>query len=265
MERLSKLVNLLSGDFQRRYEPNFAWKSVCSQFMGLPGLRGFWPMSAFSSAGAAYDQSGNGRTLTLNGNTYYGYLGTSLIWYVVFDGTGDYLNRADEAGLDIIGNETYIQSNKRGLTLGGWFNRDVQKAQGYIGKHVAASRAYGIDNTGVNNDIRFSIWDAGGTRRSVTGTGTSGWDFIVGVFKPDEDRVGIFINGTWTTAAIPAATTIRNTACDFGVGRDTTGDFDGQATLCFLSASSLAFDLDSTPTSPIIFSLFNQSRAMFRV
>ena len=42
-----------------------------STFLSLPGLRGLWSMSAIQSNGDAFDQSGNGRLLTYNGNPTY--------------------------------------------------------------------------------------------------------------------------------------------------------------------------------------------------
>lgn len=265
MIRHDALVNSLSADFQRRYEPNFAWKSAASQFLGLPGLRGFWSLGAFDGTGDAIDLSSNGRLLTLNGNPEYAY--SELYPFCDFDGTGDYFARADEAGLDITGSETYVTLQQRGLTMGGWFARDIQGAQGLMGKAITGNYSYALRNT-AGDTIRFRIWDAGGVARDVDGTsgGTLAWEFIVGVCNPYDERLGIFINGTWTTAVIPALTTIRNQNSDFAIGSDGTGDFNGQASLCFLCATALATGLDTaTPSAPIIWSLYQQSRALFGV
>lgn len=105
-------------DFQRRGEPNFAWQKVLSMYTLLPGLRGFWPMSLFDSSGNCLDASPNAHTLTYSGNPRYCLDG--LAPYLKFGGT-DYLIRADEADFDIIGTEGYVNSNLRGLTIGGWF------------------------------------------------------------------------------------------------------------------------------------------------
>ncbi|NJO31403.1 MAG: hypothetical protein HC874_30490 [Richelia sp. SL_2_1] len=69
------------------------------------------------STGNVYDLSGQGRTLTYNGNPTFNY--TGLVPYVSLDGTGDFLSRADETDLDILGTETIYNSAVRGLTLGG--------------------------------------------------------------------------------------------------------------------------------------------------
>ena len=55
-----QVVTWLASIFQRRYEPNFAWKSACSAHQALPGLRGFWPMSGYDDTGRATDLSGQG-------------------------------------------------------------------------------------------------------------------------------------------------------------------------------------------------------------
>lgn len=122
--RPSEMVDILGVDLQKRRESQFAWKSVISQFLALPVLRGFWPMSAVSHTAAdqARDISGNGNHLTNNNVSTFGYESTSLIPQVSFNGTTQYLSRADAGGgdwADIIGTETYVGAAKRGLTSGG--------------------------------------------------------------------------------------------------------------------------------------------------
>lgn len=258
--RNAELVDNLRQDFQHRAECNFAWKSACSAFLALPGLRGFWPLGAFDSAGNAWDQSGNGRTLTYNapGVGIPLYNAYDLAPYFDLDGTG-YLNRADEAGLDILGNEAFVAAAIQGLTLGGWFWRDVQQQQGLIGKCQGGNNSYRIYNTGVNDTIQFGIWDAGGVQRTVNGTsaGTLGWEFIVGRFEPNNNEVNLTIDNTETTAATPAATTIRNQNAAFAIGNENGNVMDGRASMCFLCAAALP---DIT-----IASLYQQTRRMFYV
>ena len=257
--RNAEQVDLLKADFQHRNEPNFAWRAACSMFMVLPGLRGFWPMSAFDSGGDAYDQSGHNHHLGYNGNpTYNAY---DLAPYIDLDGTGDYLDRADEVDLDIIGNETYVAAAIQGLTLGGWFWRDTDQAQGLIGKALGGGGlfAYSLQNSAIANQIRFEIWDAGGVSRTANAisAGTGIWEFLVGRFDPNGNEVSVFIDGTETAAAVPGATTIRNTGASLAVGNTAGNVLDGRASLCFLCAAALP---DVT-----IFSLYQQSRRLFYV
>jgi len=258
--RNAELVDNLRPDFQHRGEANFAWKSACSAFMALPGLRGFWPLGTFDSAADAYDQSGHGHTLTYNGNpTYNAY---DLAPYIDLDGTGDYLERLDEADLDIIGNEAYVAAAIQGLTLGGWFWRDQDRAQGLIGKAMAGGGvfAYNLQNSvALANQIRFEIWDGGGVNRPVNAisAGTLRWEFLCGRFDPNNNLISVFIDGVETQAAIPAATIIRNTGASLAIGNAGGNVLDGRASMCFLCAAALP---DVT-----IFSLYEQTRRLYYV
>src|SRR3990172_4789567 len=99
--------------------------NVLASYMALPGLVGFWPMSSIQrSTGNAYDLSGQGRTLTYNGNPAYTYY-NGLVPYIDLDGTGDYLSRSDETDLDITGAETIYTTGAAGLTIGCWAWFDV--------------------------------------------------------------------------------------------------------------------------------------------
>lgn len=233
---------------------------LISSFMAFTGLRGFWPMSAFSAIGDAFDQSGNGRTLTYNGNPTYNYDG--LVPYIDLDGTGDFLSRADEAGFDIIGTETYVASAVRGLTLGGWFWTDSIAAgiKGLITKHdgaTIAGSAYEINISTATPTCVVHAAASHGASSSITVT-TGTWNFILGRYTPSTE-VAIFVNGTKDTnvAGIPAS--INNSAAPFNIGafNSTTLLLDGRASLCFLCAAALS--------DTIIDAAFQATRAAFGV
>jgi len=261
--RNDQMVGLLSGDLQRRYEPNLAWKTACSAMRMLPALRGFWPMSSFNENGDAYDLSGQGRTLTYNGNPTYNY--SSLIHYIDLDGTGDYLSRTDEAGLDILGTESYVAGAAQGLTLGGWFyfNNMAAASEYCIAKYDTfgvAQRAYGLLRI-ATGEARLSISNNGAALVTVTSVdilSPTAWYFLVGRFDPSAE-MKVWINGNaWTNvAAIPAS--IFNSTADLTIGARTGGYelMTGRASLCFLCAAALS---DS-----IISALFHQTRAIFNV
>lgn len=257
--RNEQLVRNLTSDFQSKYDAAFAWSRACAMYQALPGLRGFWPMSSFNESGNAYDLSGQGRTLTYNGNPLYNW--QSLAPYIAFDGTGDWLSRADEAGLDILGTEAYVGGGVRGLTLGGWFMRQDTNAAGLICK-TDGTYAYHLDwGAVVANSYHFRIYDAGGVGYavSIADTATSVWKFVVGRFTPSTE-VKIWVNDDTNTnvVAIPAA--IRNTAANFLIGAITTApaaDMYGRASMCFLCAMALS--------DTIILSLFEHTKAMFNV
>lgn len=258
-QRNDREISRLSGDFQLRYEPNFAWKSACSAFLALPGLRGFWPMSSFDEAGNARDLSGQGRTLTYNGNPTYNY--DSLAPYIEFDGVGDSLSRSDEAGLDITGTEAYVAGAVRGFTTGGWFwlNSFTPLVNAFIAKFTALGNlSYMLfELAGI---YRFGISSDGTAQTTVdVASPTLGaWHFVVGRFIPSTE-LAIFDNGVKVTnvAAIPASIFSGNSAFCIGLDLADSSYLDGRASLCFLCATALS--------DAIVLSLFHQTRAMFGV
>ena len=114
---LVKQLTLLQRRVDNQVVPEKS-PDLISPFLALPGLVGFWPMSSVQrSTGNAYDLSGQTRTLTYNGNPTYN-INNDFAPYIRLDGTGDFLSRADETDLDILGTETIYASTVRGLTLG---------------------------------------------------------------------------------------------------------------------------------------------------
>lgn len=231
-------------------------------FLALPGLRGFWPMSSINSAGIAMDQSGHGRTLSYTGNPTYSYSG--LVPYIALDGTGDYLARADEAGLDITGTEAFIASAVRGLTLGGWFylNSLTPTVNALMTKVASNNMSYMLAETG--GVARFYISDDGSTGAghwvNVGGAAmtTGQWYFVVGRFAPSAE-LAVWVNGTQSTntASIPAS--IYDGTATFTIGYDVVDSsyLQGRASLCFLCAALLSND--------IVGALYQRTRPLFGV
>lgn len=268
-KRNSELVDILRPDFQARYEPNFAWKSIVSNFMAIPGLRGLWTMSSVgtqTSNSNIPDASGNGRELTNVGQALFSGSAQSLRSFGYFDGTNDYLMRADEAGLDILGTETYINSTFNGLTIGGWFNFSAlpfTNIKGIMGKWVDAGNQRSYLLFGVNGfSVPAFIVSANGiasTTVTSTATLTQGtWHFIIGTFNPSTS-LDIFVDATQTTLAAGIPASIFNSTSDFNIFAYTNGAAstrcNGYASICFLSCNWL-------PTF-YINALFEQTRALF--
>ena len=234
--------------------------SYINYYLSLPGLRGFWPMSAFSDTGAALDQSGNVRTLTYNGNISYSYTGVAP--FSGFDGTGDYLSRADEAGLDILGTETYVDTAVRGMSIGGWFYLTVSTTQSPMGKwDTNSQRSYRLVSDGTN--MLFQLSSNGTATTTATGPahGTSEWIFIAGVYEPSTSMT-VYVNGTSVefTTSIPAS--IFSSTATFAIGSSfATGAslnaITGRASLCFLCTAMISESMVS--------SLFQSTRGLFRV
>lgn len=250
-------------DFQRRYEPNFAWGNAVAGMMLLQGLRGLWPMSVHASGGNAIDHSGLGKTMSYNGNPVYRRYG--LVPYIDLDGTGDFLSRADEADLDIIGNEAYI--GNPGLTLGGWWWFDVVNTDG--------TNAYTMmSKTGVPGDRGFGLsqYGAGGiaavhaqvssdgtaltTVASTNAVAISTWYFSAMRYVPSTS-VDLYVDLNKYTEAVAVPATIVNNTLDLriGVRSDASYPLNGRATLCFLCAAALS--------DTMIWTIYHQTRALF--
>ncbi len=258
------MVNLLRSDFQGRYEPQFALANAQSLFTSLPGLRGLWFMSGTDSGGDVYDISGVGKTLT-NVNTVT-FDNDSLVPYAQFvAANSEYLERTDEADLDISGTETFIANN--GLTLGGWFYHDSvairATGQGYLTKWGDSGNASYLlfKHTAAPDVVRFIISDDGTGTTSAFSTvpvTANVWRFSVGRFIPSSE-VAVFVNNVKTTA-VTARASIFNSTANFRIGSRhaaTPSFLDGRAAFCFLCASALP--------DFMISNLFHQSKAMFNI
>lgn len=251
------MIDKLSGEFQRRYEPNYHWQHAVSATLNLPGLRGCWPMSSFNEAGNAYDVGGQNRILTRNGSPTYSY--DNLVPYIDCNGTTDYLARADEAGLDIIGTEAYVNPTERGLTLGGWINYDVTNNQRpFMAKFGAliGDRAYMID---VNNGTARFLLGTGAALTIYLGSTVTAdeWTYFVGRWIPS-NNADIFINDTKTTNASVIAA-LGNSTSDLRIGADSDNPnfSDARISICFLCTMQLS--------DAIILSHFHQTRAAYGV
>lgn len=258
-------VGSIDGQYKRTRTTEYPLHLLrtSAAFLQLPELRGFWPMSAISAAGAAFDQSGNGRTLTLAGNPLYNVDG--LAPYIDLDGTGDYLTRASEAGLNIGGQEAYVATAIQGMTLGGWFWIDTfVNADGLMTKFdiVGVAGSYFLDIITLPNRAVFLVNVTGVFAQVASQTITAGrWHFIVGRYTQDSD-VTIFVNDIFAT---PVATAvgfpILAAAQPFNIGtfNNNAGgnDLDGRASMCFLCAAAFP---DAT-----IRALYNQTRSLFGV
>lgn len=243
------------------YSQMLAWQSAISTFQNLPGLVGFWPMSSVQrSTGNAYDLSGQTRTMSYNGNPVYSFGGMAP--YIELDGTGDYLSRADETDLDILGSEAIYAANVRGLTFGGWFYPGAAGAvMRYMSKWGnAGTRSYMLHATatGTHQMTVSSDGTASTLIETTSAYSTNAWYFVVGRFKPSTE-VAIFTNSdkVINTTSIPAA--IFSGASDLVIGGQTGGAtlLTGRASLCFLCADALSDD--------VITALFQQTRRLFGI
>ncbi len=256
------------SDDQYILSQKVAWETAISKFLLLPGLIGFWPMSSVQrSTGNAYDLSGQGRTLTYNGNPTYN-IYNGFVPYIDFDGVGDFLSRADETDLDVLGSETIYYSGVRGLTLGGYFwLENLAGSQGLISKWVGAGnqRSYDLLFSGSFFARVNSTGAAPGgnfTATSLVTPVTNQWFFIVNRFIPSLS-IDIFVTNPVTSiltkdtnTTSPVASIFNSTAA-LEIGRITPSLLTGRASLCFLCANALS--------DALIDALFQQTRRLFGV
>lgn len=229
---IENLVTQLSGHYRQRREVSYAWSDVISAYMGLSGLRGFWPTSVVGDSGAMIDVSGQGRHLTNNGEAQFSQYNAAY-WANTLTTTNDnYFNRADEAGLSITGTETYIDTDK-GLSIGCWVNvRATVSAQGVlIGKWDAATnnRSYSIQLTTGRQPL-FTISTTGADNYQILAPTTLSttswrWKFVCGVFDnygAGTDQIHIYAHTStglrkWTGNVAVGASIFDGTA-DFTIG-----------------------------------------------
>ena len=263
--RNNEAVGLLSADFQKRTEPNFAWQNVLSMYCMLPGIRGFWPTSSFGQVGAndydLIDLSGQGRHLTGAAAPLYGHDG--LAPYMELNGQKDWSTRANESGLQIQGNEAYVV--EPGLTLGCWFYpTDNTGWDNLITKWGAAGqRSYIFTAAGTvgGDPLYFSISDDGTNSDNVQNPNVtySAWNFGVGRFNDADagEELASWVNTTKVTAATARASIHPGTAeLVLGANGGHTDLFSGRISLAFLCASALP--------DYMINALYGHTKAMFK-
>lgn len=265
-ERNSDLVALLTPDFQTRNEPNFAWKSACASYLALPGLRGFWPMSAVAYTNPqGLDLSGNGSHLTNNNTSTFGH--TYLIPHVSFvSGSSQSLSKTDGGAAnwaDITGTETYIDAADRGLTFYAWVYFDNAAS---ANEHIMAKWGGGGAGTWSYRLLRIATGELygvvstdGTTFVAKTTTDTlaaTTWYFVALQYDPSTE-LSVWINGEKDTLAVGVPASIFDSTSAFYLGCSSVPNayMDGKQSMVALCAS---FHSNS-----IIKAVYNQTRAMF--
>lgn len=246
----SRQVDGLSSQFQRRWEPIYQWRSMCSMLLGTAGARALWPMSVVDyQQPECTDISGHGYSLSaaVHGQVQFGRDPAGIAPIAVFGGAANqYLSRADGGvanWADIFGTEGEIIAAQRGLSLGGWFwwtalpGAPLQVLMAKDDR--AAQRQYFIGEAA--NAISFSI-HPGPVGVTSAGTINVGWNHCTGIYDQPSQTVFVELNGVITAGgagAAPAA--IQDSTSPFTIGADGAGAnrFTGYGSDCFLAAASL--------------------------
>ena len=226
-------VENLATAFPRRKENSFAWGNVISYYLGLPQLRGFWPMSSVNESGNPYDLSGQGRILTNNNATIFGVYG--LQSYTALDGVNQYHSRADETGLDITGN----------LTMGGWFmSADVAANYGLMSKYLVAGNQISYLLRQTSNIVSAIVSSNGITKTTSTSTpytiSANTWFFAAMRYIPSTSLT-VFVNQNSIANIVAIPASIFNSNADFNIGAYSNGAtelYPGKTCLNFLCAAA---------------------------
>lgn len=197
--------------------------------LALPLVLAVWSMNVVDSIGSVWDMSSRGKNVT-NSNVSFALL-NNRVTYASFNGSTSYLNRTDEADLDITGT----------LVFGCWIKLGATGSQVIISKFGAVGQyayelAY-IAGTG----FRFQLSNNGTTLFTATSNdpspGTTAWYHVACRFTPSTE-VSVFVNGVKTanTTSIPAS--IFASTAPLAIGRRTDGTFytTGSIAMVFLVA-----------------------------
>lgn len=241
------LIASMEAKFRRLNNPAHAMADAVGMLQMFPGLVGLWPCAG-AGGGAANpsmltDVSGNGLHLTLN--TAASHTTSGLIPVVNFVGTGSYYH-ADAAIFDILGTESHIQNDIKGLTIGGWFQFDrLATAETLLSKWTSGTGANSYLLQKHSNDtVRLFVEDSSSNQNiaaSASAVNTSGWFFCAGRFDPSTE-VAVWLNGEKTVNTTSIIAAIDNTATRFEMAaRDTgaAGLLDGRVSLAFLCAAAV--------------------------
>lgn len=215
------------------FEHGPTWGEFGGMILGLPELRGYWPLGHRNAAGQTYDQSGQGRVLSMSGTPTTGYL-NNVVPYHIFNGVNQYLTRADENDLDITG----------GLTIGGWFNFGRSGGIEFMfGKTGAANLSYTLGKSA--GDIpNFNVSATGAaaiTVSSLSAVSLNAWYFIVGRYTPSTE-LAIWQNNVKNTNVVGIPAALFSGTGVLGVGAYIAGAIQylqGYVANLFLCADSL--------------------------
>lgn len=256
----TELIDNLRAWFVDRNEPTVAWRSAAALLAALPGVRGAWTMGDFDESGNQHDLSGQGRTLWYAGNPQYGY--TGLAPYLALDGTGDYLWRADEAGLDISGTESYVAAARRGLTVLAWvYQNAIGTAQAYVSKWGGAGSYSYLLYKDASDYARFYISSDGAASVIATSTVTldaTTWYFLAGRLRPSA-AVDVFVNDALVSNVAGPPASCYNSGANLTLGRLSTGgsSLAGRLSMVALCACALS--------DTIINQVYHWTRRMYGV
>lgn len=271
----AELARNLTTYFIRNDDIINRWGNVISSYQNLPGLVGFWPMSAIQPSTGYVPNlvpivSGATNLSLVNNNSIKIQHYNNLIPYADLNGTTQYFSIADNTDLDITGAEDTTRGSWAGvpgLTMicWAWFNavapaNNQELMSKFIG--APADLAYAFRRAATTGEASMVI-STGAAFVTVTGNTvlpTTTWVHLAVTFDPGNE-IAVFLNGAKdgsNVVGIPAA--LVSSAAPFNIGSFNNGGgnfFPGRITQPFLGANLL-------PDS-LIAANYEQSRVLFGV
>lgn len=247
--RNDEAYNRMLSEFQQTNDSSFAHESLASSYLALPGLRGFWPMSALGADGEALDLGGLNGHLTNVNTALTLALPQPAVHFQTANSEALYIDTSQITTFDILGTEAYVDAAYRGLTLGAWIYFDaIGQTHGFMGKWstIAGNFSYLLHVTAANEPEMHVSTDGTATIgvTHTTAVVANQWNFIVGRFDPSTE-VKVWLNDVAVveTTSVPAS--LFNGNASFTVGAYGTGPgtfaayMEGKVSMAFLCAAYL--------------------------
>src|SRR6185503_15766298 len=224
------------------------WGEYVHLLANLPGTRAVWGMGSIDELGNAYDASGQARTLTKNGGVTFGVY-NHVVPYANYNGSTGYHARADENGLDLLGNEAVIEPALQGLTLIAWYWKDTTPASQFVLACKGDLAAVGNDNflLTLSPNPSFTAYNGASAAAVNGGAASNGaWHCAIARFKPGVE-VSLDNDGA-KVAAATALTGLTNSTQSLLVGAALNSGapalfFDGRLALLSLAGAWIDDDL----------------------
>lgn len=253
--RNDQFMRQMESEFQRSNDASFATESLIGNYLALPALMGFWPISAMGATGQAIDLSGNGLHLTNSGvqftfassnpNVSSGFLAPS---------STDRFYRADTGAFYSSFTSSYVQTALRGLTAGIWvkFQNLGGADECIIGQWDSGANdrqwmIYSNTNSAILGYFSYdgTNYDYENITAATHGMSNYEWHFLCIQVSPYalDDFVRIWVDDYYEDSA-HGQSALHDSSANFGIGHNyssgsPTNYFEGHVAMAFLCGMNI--------------------------
>lgn len=232
--------------------PDLSSGAIDSLYLGLPGLRSYYPMGANTIFHAS--DLANGYSLQDPASLAFYTITNELAPCVRLNGSSSYFYFTDSAHFEISGTEAQVAATYRGLTVGAWIKLaelpSVVGMMGIINKWLEPSNCAYRFYAHAGNYIAFTVSEDGtknagqyvGLANSVS-LNLDDWFFAIARYSKAQNKIFVTVNDTTEEAS---ATTITQCyasgSANFEIGRhnqDSNDIFSGWLSRLFISCMYL--------------------------